>query len=73
MEVNPRGEDELLIFTSSLLAERRKAPGLKLNHPEAVAMLLRRHGRFQPALCCALRPTGAARRPRKQLCRYRTR
>ncbi|MBC7729920.1 MAG: urease subunit gamma [Microbacteriaceae bacterium] len=56
MEVTPpRGEDELLIFTSSLLAERRKAPGLKLNHPEVVAMFLRRHGRFQPALCCSLR------------------
>ena len=29
----------MLIFTAALLAERRKARGLKLNHPEAVALI----------------------------------
>jgi len=28
-----------LIFTAALLAERRKARGLKLNYPEAVALI----------------------------------
>jgi urease subunit gamma len=37
MELTPREEDKLLIFTAALLAERRKARGLKLNYPEAVA------------------------------------
>ncbi len=39
MELTPRERDKLLIFTASLLAERRKARGLKLNYPEAVAYL----------------------------------
>ena len=39
MEVTPREKDKLLIFTAGLLAERRKARGLKLNHPEAVALI----------------------------------
>ena len=39
MELTPREKDKLLIFTAALLAERRKARGLKLNHPEAVAWL----------------------------------
>ncbi|MDS4029518.1 MAG: urease subunit gamma, partial [Candidatus Contendobacter sp.] len=30
---------KLLLFTAGLLAERRKAKGLKLNYPEAVAYL----------------------------------
>ena len=29
----------MLIFTAALLAERRKARGLKLNYPEAVALI----------------------------------
>jgi urease subunit gamma len=37
MELSPREKDKLLIFTAALLAERRKARGLKLNYPEAVA------------------------------------
>lgn len=37
MDLTPREKDKLLIFTAALLAERRKARGLKLNHPEAVA------------------------------------
>jgi urease subunit gamma len=39
MELSPREKDKLLIFTAALLAERRKAKGLKLNYPEAVAYL----------------------------------
>ena len=37
MELTPREKDKLLIFTAALVAERRKARGLKLNYPEAVA------------------------------------
>jgi urease subunit gamma len=37
MELTPREKDKLLIFTAALLAERRKARGLKLNYPEAIA------------------------------------
>jgi urease subunit gamma len=37
MNLTPRERDKLLIFTAALLAERRLARGLKLNHPEAVA------------------------------------
>src|SRR5271163_3253415 len=39
MELTPREIDKLLIFTAALLAERRKARGLKLNYPEAVAFI----------------------------------
>ena len=39
MELTPRAKDKLLIFTAALLAERRKAKGLKLNYPEAVALI----------------------------------
>src|SRR5512138_2517785 len=39
MELTPREKDKLLIFTAALLAERRRARGLKLNYPEAVAFL----------------------------------
>jgi urease subunit gamma len=39
MELSPREKDKLLIFTAALLAERRKARGLKLNYPEAVAFI----------------------------------
>jgi urease subunit gamma len=39
MELSPREKDKLLIFTAALLAERRKARGLKLNYPEAVALI----------------------------------
>jgi urease subunit gamma len=39
MELTPREKDKLLIFTAALLAERRKARGLKLNYPEAVAFV----------------------------------
>ncbi|MBM3362095.1 MAG: urease subunit gamma [Betaproteobacteria bacterium] len=39
MDLSPREKDKLLIFTAALLAERRRARGLKLNHPEAVALI----------------------------------
>jgi urease subunit gamma/beta len=39
MELTPREKDKLLLFTAGLLAERRKARGLKLNYPEAIAFI----------------------------------
>jgi urease subunit gamma len=39
VELTPREKDKLLLFTAALLAERRMARGLKLNYPEAVALL----------------------------------
>jgi urease subunit gamma len=39
MELTPREKDKLLIFTAALLAERRRARGLKLNYPESVALI----------------------------------
>ena len=39
MNLTPREQDKLLIFTAALVAERRRARGLKLNYPEAVALI----------------------------------
>ncbi|MFT5690983.1 MAG: urease subunit gamma [Oceanicoccus sp.] len=39
MQLSPRDKDKLLIFTAALLAERRKAKGLKLNYPESIALI----------------------------------
>ncbi len=39
MDLTPREKDKLLLFTAALLAERRKARGLKLNYPEAIALI----------------------------------
>jgi urease subunit gamma len=39
MDLSPRERDKLLLFTAALLAERRRARGLKLNYPEAVALI----------------------------------
>ncbi len=39
MDLTPREKDKLMIFTAALLAERRKARGLKLNYPEAIAFI----------------------------------
>jgi urease subunit gamma len=39
MDLTPREKDKLLFFTAALLAERRKARGLKLNVPEAIALI----------------------------------
>ena len=39
MELTPREKDKLLLFTAALVAERRKARGVKLNYPEVVALI----------------------------------
>lgn len=39
MQLTPREKDKLLIFTAALLAERRMARGIKLNYPEAIALI----------------------------------
>ena len=39
MQLTPREKDKLMLFTAALLAERRKARGVKLNYPEAVAYI----------------------------------
>ena len=39
MELSPREKDKLLLFTAALVAERRRARGLKLNYPEAIAFI----------------------------------
>jgi len=39
MELTPREKDKLMLFTAALLAERRKARGVKLNYPEAIAYI----------------------------------
>jgi urease subunit gamma len=39
MQLSPQEKDKLLVFTAALLAERRKAKGLKLNYPEAIAFI----------------------------------
>lgn len=39
MDLTPREKDKLLLFTAALVAERRLARGLKLNHPEAIALI----------------------------------
>jgi len=39
MHLTPREQEKLLIFTAAELARRRRARGLKLNHPEAVAII----------------------------------
>jgi urease subunit gamma len=39
MDLTPREKDKLLIFTAALVAERRRARGLKLNYPEAIAFI----------------------------------
>jgi len=39
VELTPREKDKLLLFTAALLAERRKARGVKLNYPEAIAYI----------------------------------
>jgi urease subunit gamma len=39
MDLTPREKDKLQIFTAGLVAERRKARGVKLNYPEAIALI----------------------------------
>jgi urease subunit gamma len=37
--LTPKETDRLLLFAAAELARRRRARGLKLNHPEAIALL----------------------------------
>ena len=39
MHLTPREVDKLIIFSAGELARKRRARGLKLNHPEAVALI----------------------------------
>ncbi len=39
MHLTPREQEKLLIYVAALVAKDRKARGLKLNHPEAVAYI----------------------------------
>ena len=39
MQLTPREKDKLLIATAAMVAQRRLARGVKLNHPEAVALI----------------------------------
>lgn len=39
MHLSPQEQDKLMIFLAAQLAERRRARGLKLNYPEAMAMI----------------------------------
>src|SRR5262245_49821066 len=39
VHLTPREIDKLLIFSAGELARKRRARGLKLNHPEAVALI----------------------------------
>lgn len=39
MRLTPREQEKLLIFTAAEVARRRRARGLQLNHPEAVALI----------------------------------
>jgi urease subunit gamma/beta len=39
MELTPREKDKLLLFTAAQLATQRRARGLKLNYPEAIALI----------------------------------
>ena len=39
MHLTPREQEKLLVFTAAELAHRRRSRGLKLNHPEALAII----------------------------------
>jgi urease subunit gamma len=39
LHLTPREQEKLMIFTASELARKRRARGLKLNYPEAMAVL----------------------------------
>jgi urease subunit gamma len=39
MHLTPREQEKLLIFVAAELARKRRARGLKLNHPEAIAII----------------------------------
>src|SRR4029077_13265356 len=39
MHLTPREQEKLLIFTAAELARRRRGRGLRLNYPEAMALI----------------------------------
>lgn len=39
MNLTPREKDKLMIYVAAMVARDRKARGLKLNHPEAIALI----------------------------------
>jgi urease subunit gamma len=39
MDLSPREKDKLLIFVAAQVAEQRRARGVKLNYPEAIALI----------------------------------
>ncbi|HEU5320232.1 MAG TPA: urease subunit gamma [Methylomirabilota bacterium] len=39
MHLTPREQEKLLVFTAAEVARRRRARGLRLNHPEALALI----------------------------------
>ena len=39
MHLTPREQEKLMIFVASELAKKRRARGLKLNYPEAIALI----------------------------------
>ena len=39
MELSPREKDKLLLYTAAILARDRKQRGVKLNYPEAIALI----------------------------------
>ena len=39
MELTPREKDKLLLYTAAMVARDRRARGVKLNYPEAIALI----------------------------------
>ncbi len=39
MKLTPREQDRLTLFSMAEMARRRRARGIKLNHPEAIALI----------------------------------
>jgi urease gamma subunit len=39
MNLSPREKDKLMIYVAAMVARDRKSRGLKLNHPEAIALI----------------------------------
>jgi len=75
MNLTPREKDKLLIAMAANVARRRLERGVKLNHPEAIALITdfvvegARDGRFgrrphagRRPMCCAARGDGGHRR-----------
>jgi len=39
MDLSPREKDKLLLYTAAIVARDRKQRGVKLNYPEAIALI----------------------------------